>query len=251
MGITLHQFEFSHFNDKVRWALDFKGIEHQRKSYLPGPHMPKMKKLSGQAQTPVVSLEGRVIAGSAQIIDALELRFPTPSLYPVDEVLRKQALALQSRFDEVVGPATRTALFSELIHELGYIAKMFGNSASRPSQLIYRGVLPVVKGIMAKGNGVTDPDNVTQAFEILQQTLDEVADVTQNTGYMVGDRFSIADLTTAALLAPFANPDHVDMRRPVPMPQSISELLAKYNDHPAIHWVGRMYAEHRPEIVSA
>ena len=37
-AVTLHQFRYSHFNEKVRWALDFKGIAHERVSELPGPH---------------------------------------------------------------------------------------------------------------------------------------------------------------------------------------------------------------------
>ncbi len=68
MAIVLHQFEFSHFNDKARWALDFKGIEHRRESYLPGPHMFFIRRLSGQAQTPVLAVDNEVIPGSAAII---------------------------------------------------------------------------------------------------------------------------------------------------------------------------------------
>ena len=32
-GITLHQFLYSHFNEKARWALAFKGVPHERRSY--------------------------------------------------------------------------------------------------------------------------------------------------------------------------------------------------------------------------
>jgi glutathione S-transferase len=29
-GITLYQFEGSHYNEKARWALDLKGVPHER-----------------------------------------------------------------------------------------------------------------------------------------------------------------------------------------------------------------------------
>ena len=33
--IELLQFPYSHFNEKARWALDFKGLRHVRTSLLP------------------------------------------------------------------------------------------------------------------------------------------------------------------------------------------------------------------------
>jgi hypothetical protein len=55
--LTLHQFLYSHFNEKARWALDHKGIPHQRRAYLPGPHRPAMQRLSGQGP-PAAGAEG-------------------------------------------------------------------------------------------------------------------------------------------------------------------------------------------------
>jgi glutathione S-transferase len=36
---VLWQFAFSHFNEKVRWALDWKGIPHVRRSLPPAVGM--------------------------------------------------------------------------------------------------------------------------------------------------------------------------------------------------------------------
>jgi len=68
----LFQFEFSHFNEKARWAFDWKRVPHRRQSYLPGFHMLPIMRLSGQRAVPVVRVDGRVIAGSASIVDWLE-----------------------------------------------------------------------------------------------------------------------------------------------------------------------------------
>ncbi len=38
--MKLHQFQFSHYNEKARWALDFKGLKYEKRSLLPGFHMP-------------------------------------------------------------------------------------------------------------------------------------------------------------------------------------------------------------------
>lgn len=244
--LVLHQFEFSHFNEKARWALDYKGVAHERKSYLPGPHMPAIRKLSGQQQTPVLTIDGEVVAGSANIIDALEERYPEKPLYPVDSELRQQALALQSRFDEQVGPAARSALFSGLIQTPGYLVKMFARRASTPKRLLYRASLPLAKRMIAKGNSVVDKQDIARAFARFEEALEEVADMSRGTGFLVGESFSVADLTAAALLAPFANPDHPDMSRPQPVPAEVADIMARYSEHPALHWVRAIYRDHRP-----
>jgi glutathione S-transferase len=36
---VLWQIAISHYSEKVRWALAYKGIEHRRRSPAPGAHM--------------------------------------------------------------------------------------------------------------------------------------------------------------------------------------------------------------------
>ncbi len=243
--VILHQFEFSNFNEKIRWALDYKAIVHERISYLPGPHMSAIKKLSGKTETPVLDLGGDIVSGSAAIIDRLEERRPRPNLYPSSQTDRVEALAYQTQFDAELGPASRTVIFSKLINEQRYLCAMFARQTTAPKRLLYRMCLPFARGLIAKANGTTDPANVARSEEIVEKTLDEIAHRTKASGYLVGDCFSVADLTAAALLAGLANPQHADTALPLPMPDSIAALIARYAGHPAILWVTRMYEQHR------
>lgn len=244
-SIVLHQFRASHFNDKARWALDYKGLKHQRITLLPGPHQGSIRKLSGQTSTPVMVLDGTVVAGSAAIIDALERAFPQPALYPAVADQRSAALAVQERFDREVGPATRTVVFTVFVQELGYVARVFAGEATPLQRGIYRMVLPLVRPIMARTNGVSDPESVRQAFDVTRRTLDWLAEETRQRKYLVGDRFSIADLAAAALVSPIVRLDHPDMRQPEPVPEKLTALLAEWKDHPAVKWVQTIYREHR------
>jgi glutathione S-transferase len=244
--LTVHQFAASHFNEKVRWALDYKGLPHQRETYLPGPHIPVIKTLSGgPSTTPLLQHDGGYISGSAAIIDWLENRYPEPALLPADTALRAQALELQARFDATVGPATRTLLFDVLLNEPDYMCDTF--SASKPwlKRLAFRATFPAAKGFIRKGNGVF-PDNIAKSRIITQAALDEVAAGVASTGYLVGKHFSIADLCAASLLAPLTNIRHPDMQRIEPMPISVQEFLAQWADHAAIAWVHQIYERHRP-----
>jgi glutathione S-transferase len=244
--LTVHQFTASHFNEKVRWALDYKGLPHRRETYLPGPHLPVIKKLSGgPSTTPLLQHDGGYISGSAAIIDWLESRYPEPALIPADKALREQAEAIQTRFDATVGPATRTLLFEVLLNEPNYLCETF--SAAKPwlKRLAFRATFPAAKGFIRKGNGVF-PDNIARSRLITQAALDEVAAEVAQTGYLVGSYFSVADLCAASLLAPLTNVRHPDMQRIEPMPVSVQEFHAQWADHAAIAWVHQMYARHRP-----
>lgn len=243
--VVLHQFPYSHFNEKARWALTYKKVAHVRQSYLPGPHIPQIKKLTGQSQTPVLDWHGEIITGSAAIIDKLESEIAEHPLYPADYLMKQKALELQAYYDTEVGPANRTVLFSKMIDEASYMTGMFSTGKSLPTRLFYRATFPLAKGLIARGNGVT-PENTARSRDITARAMDELARNTEATGYLVGDTFTVADLSAAALFAPLANPTHPDMKRPEPVPDSIQSLLADYRDHPAIAWVNRQYQLHRP-----
>src|ERR687885_2208796 len=111
--VVLWHLPISHYSEKVRWALRFKGIEHRRNVGLPGAHIGVALWLTRgrQATFPVLELDGRRIGDSTAIIAALEERFPDPPLYPADPVDRRRALELEDFFDEELGPNIRRAAF--------------------------------------------------------------------------------------------------------------------------------------------
>jgi glutathione S-transferase len=238
-------FPASHYNEKARWALDWKGLAHQRVSHLPGPHLLSIRRLSGQVQTPVLSMDGRVIPGSAPIIDALERAFPARPLYPEDPAQREQALSVQRHFDAEVGPAVRTVIFSALILEPDFLCATFARTQPRWQRALYRAAYPLLKGPIASGNGV-NPTNVERSFARTELALDETARMLGPSGQLVGSGFSVADLTVAALLAPLVSLSHPDMARPRPVPARVLELSARFEKHAAVQWVREQYAKHRP-----
>jgi glutathione S-transferase len=246
--LVLHQFPSSHFNEKARWALDWKELPHQRKHYLPGPHASAIKKLSGQSSTPVLEIDRQIVSGSAAIIAALEQSFPNaPSLYPDDAGQLQEALAIQTRFDDRVGPAVRASLFAVMLPNSGYMARTFSGPQPLPMRLIYRAVMPFAKKKVSRAYRTDDRNYVDDCLQQVDEALDFVAETVSSEGFLVGSRFSVADLTCAALLAPLANPDHEAMRRPEPIPAAIQQHLARYASHPGIEWVHRCYRGHRPQ----
>jgi glutathione S-transferase len=243
VDIELFQFFRSHFNEKARWALDFKRIPHVRHTLLPGPHRFTVTRLSGQPQVPVLRHGEAVIAGSDRIIDHLERHQPEPSLYPKDAEDRRRALAIQSEFDEEVGPAIRRAVFAELMADPGYFASTFTDDRSLATRAIYRLLLPVTKAIMSRDLGIT-PEAIEPARSVTRAALDRVAAEAGPEGYLVGSEFSVADLTAASLLMPAVQPPQGPLF-PEPRAKVLEAWLARWEAHPGGAWVREMYARHR------
>lgn len=243
--IELHQFTRSHFNEKVRWALDFKKIPHVRIGYLPGPHALMIRRLSGQGQVPVLRMDGRVLCGSAHILDMLEQRFPTPALYPADAASRNEALALQARLDAELGPEVRRAFFDAALDEGVYVAQAFDSDKPAWKRRAYEAAFPLVRSVMKKSMNIT-PETGQRARQRVDGLLDFLAEQSAATGYLVGDRFTVADLTAAALLGPVAPVEHPDMKPVEPRPPRLTALCAAWSGHPGMAWAMEIWRKHRP-----
>ena len=241
-GIILYQFPASHYNEKARWALDLKRVPHQRVSLLPGPHVPKMKRLSGRTQTPVLVDRTKVVAGSAAILAYLEQRFPDPPLEPSDPGERERALAIAATFDQKVGPAVRLAKFFEVMCG-EFAVRTFCAEKAPLTRTLYRASFPLVHLIMKRSMEI-NAENAEKGREETQYALDYVVRESGTSGYLIGDSFSLADLTCAALLMPAV--EVADLGGP-PLAETDAERawLQRWADHPGAAWVREIYRRHR------
>ena len=87
----LWHIPLSHFNEKVRWALDYKGIAHRRQVLGPD-YLVRAWRATGQGKLPILFLDGRAISDSTRIIGALEERYKERPPYPCEPALRRRAL---------------------------------------------------------------------------------------------------------------------------------------------------------------
>jgi glutathione S-transferase len=242
MALRLYQFAASHFNEKVRWTLDLKGVPHERISLMPGPHAPRIKRLTGRTETPVLVDGDEVVAGSSRIIDHLERRFPEPALYPRDPAERERAFDIQRQFDEEVGPAVRLAKFFEVM-DADYAIRTFCRDQGSVAKLLYRAAFPIVHRVM-KSSMRIDAANAEKARQRVSEALDFVAGHAGANGYLVGADFSLADLACASLLMPAVSvtawggpPEHESEKN--------RRWHAAWADHPGAQWVREMFRRHR------
>lgn len=244
--IELLQFRHSPYNEKIRWALDLKRVSHRRRSLLPGPHMGVVKKLTGRTQTPVLVLDdGSVVAGSAGILEWLEKHHSEPRLIPDDPAQREQVLAIQRRFDEDITPRIRRAVLDALLRRPRYFAAVFAEAESPLKQRLYSLIVPLAAPLVRKGNGITGAAATADGIAAGREAMDFVSEAAEEGGYLVGGRFTLADITAATTLATLARPANSPMQSPQPVDPLFADLIAPFQAHPAAQWVRDMYARHR------
>jgi glutathione S-transferase len=241
----LWQFTSSHYNEKARWALDFKRVRHIRHSLVPGFHIPTLRRVSGQSLVPVLKLDGEIISDSTKIIAALEQRFPDPPLYPSDPDARRRALELEDYFDEELGPYLRRWIFHLVLPYPEFVRAAFVDHASMPVRLAHRVITPLLVPLMKRRMNIT-PAAAEIARVKTVAAMDRLVRELQPSGCLVGDRFTVADLTAAALLSPLIMPLEFPYRSAVDkIPQPFANARAALERHRAFQWTLDIYRRHR------
>jgi glutathione S-transferase len=242
---TLWQIDISHYSEKVRWALDYKAVPHDRHAPIGGYHMALALFLTrGRHYTlPVIELDGRRIGDSTAIIAALEQQHPDPPLYPTDLSERRRALALEDWFDEHLGPPIRRYVFHSLRGDRALFDELASQQVPPPLRRYRRMAGAYARAFTGTRFQAISDDKAQVALQATLAALDRLEAELGENGYLVGERFTVADLTAAALFYPLVLPPEGPVRMDVPQP--VSELRDSLAERRGFRWVTEMFARHR------
>ena len=238
---VLWHLKVSHYNEKARWALDYKRIPHIRRAEIPGRHTSVAQRLTGGRTLPVLELDGAAIGDSTRIIEALERLRPEPPLYPSDPDERRRALDLEDFFDEELGPDIRLLAVHHMLPHPDVLLGSFFMDVPRPAA---RAAFPLIRRRMNEGFGI-DEASVARAHQKLHAACDRFREELQPSGYLVGRDFSVADLTLAALMAPAVAPEQFQYPQPQRGHPSFAPLREALGISGVLAWTRDMYARHR------
>jgi glutathione S-transferase len=229
-SLRLFHMYASPWAERVRWALNYKGVPYEKEDYRPGVDEEKIKKLTGQAQVPVLIVDGTAIPDSTAILDWLEKHKPQPALMPTSEKDRAQVMMWEELMDGVLGPQARMLIVghflrsSELELQQGgrYFAQKYQHSAYAEEH--------------AK---VT----IERILTILKYGL-------EGRQYLVGDAFTRADVTAASMLL-LVNPppDELFLFPAAMRPVYTVPLASDPRFSPIFAWRDTMYRKHRGGVV--
>lgn len=196
--ITLYQLHWSHYVEKVRWALDFKGVEWQAVEVDPFTKK-ELRQLDCPSKlVPTIHdlATGAKLGESSQIVEYLEQTYPTPSLHLTEAVKRWMLW-----FDSTLGLAARRLAYTQIVLEHpGILSGLF--LPRLPADSLRANLLgKVIAGILAQRFRFRH-NRADRVFEQLEECLLTAADRLSAHPYLVDERFTAADLTLAALMRP-------------------------------------------------
>ncbi|MGO2133910.1 glutathione S-transferase family protein [Marinobacter sp.] len=246
MALRLYQFAISHYCEKIRWALDYKNLNHEITNLLPGQHLNTVQKVTSGASTsvPVLIHDNEVIQGSSSILDYLDKTFPDRPLTPVDEPAKAQALAWEKRLDEEAGPAVRCYSYHHFLQRPKIVVPLLTAGTPFYNRILLSLAFSRVDETMRKWMKINEKTAV-ESRKVLESLLSELAEVYSRQPFLAGESFSRADLTAAALFAPLFQPQAypVPWPKPAQIPKEIQTWLNQWQ--PQLQLLSKVYSDYR------
>ena len=197
--IVFYQIPISHFCEKVRWALDYKGLPYRSVCVNPITRR-ELARISAGGQVPIITDGERVVCDSTAIVEYLEEICPEPPLIPPKEPERREAMDLEQIADEEIGPAVRRVAYEALFSDPRRFARLMlpKKGMTRLLNPMRRLAIPM---LVRRHFGITEERLETDRRE-LRDLLAELGERLGGRAYFVGDRLTIADISVASLLGP-------------------------------------------------
>jgi glutathione S-transferase len=239
----------SHFCEKARWALDRAGLDYTERRHVQIIHMLAAKRAAGGITAPALRTpEGR-FSQSADILRYADEHLPEERrLYPSDPAQLAEVVALEQRFGAVLGPQGRLWLYDEVFKEAKHFAPWNLTGVPRWERAAFPFVLPAAKVFIRRYLGISSA-TAAAAIPLVDAELDFVAGLlADGRSHLVGDRFTAADLSFAALCAPIVVPPvyGTPLPQPADMPAEMAAAVERWRAHPAGRFALRIFDEERP-----
>lgn len=234
----------SHYSEKVRWALKKLQI-----TYVEEPHTPPFHRFAttrvGGKSTPVLITETNTFTDSTDILRYLDTIAPSHAkLYPHDINLRREVEKLEDLFNQNLGPATRRWAYFYLINDYKEIQRLC-QGVPFIERILFPVFFPFMRKLLQKTFNIT-PETSVKAYQEIQSIFATVSELlADGRTYLVGDNFSAADITFAALAAPVLQPpEHPIKRRNLQElpPKMLAEINA-FRETPAGNFALRLYRD--------
>ena len=145
--------------------------------------------------------------------------------------------------DKRLGENVRCILYHSLIAYPKFICHCFTYPMPKVKQLAFYLVYPVLRRKIYQDYVISD-EFVEEARRDFDTAMAELEQRLSGRQYLVGDQFTRADLSVAAMLSLLVlPPEHPFPWGEIPDPQARA-LSHQYQDHPVSEWVRKMYRDH-------
>lgn len=242
--LTLYQFTISHYCEIARWALDRSRLPYVTENLVPLLHLPVVKRMAPKTSVPVVRDGDTIVQGSAKIIDHLEVRVPTLALTPTDPALAMLAREKTLWADREIGIHLRRYFYYHAFQHRQAVLHMLLQQAPWYGVALFQGAFPLVRQAFFRAMNINE-STAAGSRARLETALSALDKELETRDYLVGDSFSRADLSVAALLAHMFRPPQHDLEWLPTQPPPLDEFIAGWDNSRVGVWVREIYAKHR------
>jgi glutathione S-transferase len=195
----------SHYCEKVRWALDRVALPYREEPHAPLLHRLATNRNDG-GTVPVLVHESTRFLDSTDILEHVDRVHGGNELYPLDAALRRDVVALEERFDTELGPHTRRWAYGQLLPHTRLLTSLWSRGVPRREALLLRAIAPLVRRLVRAAYKIT-PESAQRSLDRVHGVFRHVEEqLNDGRRFLVGERFTAADLTFAALAAPVVLP---------------------------------------------
>jgi glutathione S-transferase len=240
---TLVTIPPSHFCEKARWALEYAGVTFVEEPHAPMVHWAFVLPRTGTRTVPVLLRDGqRPLTSSHDILCHCDTLLPEAArLYP--EPHAAAVGALEDELDRGLGVQARRLAYCFVARSASLFRAGFSSSLPRTEATVVDLLSPVLRFALGRAFKVSDSARA-RTQEKVDRTFDDVARRLDGRTYLIGDRFTAADLTFVALASPVLAPG----RDLTPLRASDPEYVAlveRFRAHPAGEYAERIRTRHR------
>ena len=240
----LYDFTFSHYSEKARWALDFKGIPYKSRHLVPGLHVRTTRKLAPRSSVPILKTDDAVIQGSAEIIDFLDQMFPGRSLTPADPQEANAAIEWEKYLDQEIGVTLRLWFYHHTLPDRDRAVRFLCQDAHWLQRLLLGFSFAKIRPVMIEKMNI-NAGTASEAERRFLLAFDRLDAALERGPFLVGNCFSRADLAACALLWPLCRPGELESEVEILLTPTVCALRKQLQHRRFYRWTLERYREHR------
>ncbi|XGV99144.1 MAG: glutathione S-transferase family protein [Leptolyngbya sp. BL-A-14] len=249
--LELYQFELSHYSEKVRFILDYKGLAYRKFEVTPGIGQIDLYRMSGQRQVPVLKDGSEVIADSTAIADYLERQYPERPLIPTDPKLRGLTLLIEQWADESIGLNARKTLIGALNQNQSFRTAFLPSSVPDVVKNLIGAVPNEFLSVLGQGVGL-GTDAIKTATDAIKRDLASLCFILDEQPYLVTDHPTLADFAVAGLSMYLKFPGGNYLEIPAALKDKGVPGIADIGTfQPFFSWRDRLYSDYRKPLLGA